>query len=269
LQNKGLVSPISIIKAYENDRLYDYVDDATTKFSLASAFLVEQLAQYLLWYRSAHGNFSNLDKAFTSQVFEQFVPETKSTTGTKEKEETSNLKLRMGDFPKFSGKNPDWPCFYERFSAVCEIQGLSSLLEEDIDHEDKYANDPDYRNKCSTLYSILKNSCAGGHALPKINKFKTIKNGHLAWREMCNSYYAMGDKEDYSAGCLADIMSLTLQPNSSGGAALYCSKWEDLDLKLEEAGHPLDPMQKKTFFLHGIKERKKKIEIYYLDCLEP
>lgn len=42
----------------------------------------------------------------------------------------------MGDFPKFTGKPPDWVTFYEKFSAVFKIQGLFLLLEEDLDHEE-------------------------------------------------------------------------------------------------------------------------------------
>jgi hypothetical protein len=76
------------------------------------------------------------------------------------------------------------------------------LLEEDVEHEGKMIDQPADREKCHQLYSILKNCCASGFALLKINAHKSTKNGYLAWQDHCTQYYAKGDVGSYAAACL-------------------------------------------------------------------
>lgn len=51
------------------------------------------------------------------------------------------------------------------------------------------------------------------------------------------------------------LVNLKLDPHSIGGADKYISKYEDLLLKLEEAGDLLSDSQKTTMFLDGIYDR--------------
>ena len=92
-------------------------------------------------------------------------------------------------------------------------------------------------------------------ALPKINAFKSTKDGHSAWMKLNKHYYAKSNKQAFANMCLQKLMDLKLDSNSIGGPEQYISNYEDLLLKLEEAGDPLTEGQKKTFFLAGIKDR--------------
>ena len=48
-----------------------------------------------------------------------------------------SIKIRVTDYPTFSGKSPAWPAFYEKFTSIAELQGFSTYLQEDPDHESK------------------------------------------------------------------------------------------------------------------------------------
>ena len=128
------------------------------------------------------------------------------------------------------------------------------MLLEDNTHDSKLS-DPLYALKCKQLYSILKHVCAGGIALPKVNRHCHTMDGHLAWQDLCGFFYAKGNLQEYTKACLQQILALTLTTNSVAGVATYISKFEDLALKLEEAGQPITDLQKVTYFLNGIKDR--------------
>lgn len=72
LVNEGLQSLIAIIKAYEHDTLYSYIDEPNSPLSLPFVFLLEQLGQYLIWYCDSYGSFLNLVSTFTKYEFENF-----------------------------------------------------------------------------------------------------------------------------------------------------------------------------------------------------
>ena len=75
--------------------------------------------------------------------------------------------------------------------------------------------------------------------LPKINKFKSTKDGYLAWQKLYKHYYARGNVHSYAKSCLEQLMKLSLTASSVGGVDTYISKFEDLCLKLEECGNSL------------------------------
>ena len=209
LSMKRLKSPATIINAHENERIFTYVD---AKFSEGAALLLDRLAQYLLWYRQDHGDFSKLQDVFTNEAFEAFDPKKVSSSSQgssttaplgETASDSQSLKVRVTDFPTFDGKHVNWTRFYEKFTAVCELHKMDDLLNEDPDHETKMENDPTYRERCNELYSILKACCSTGIALPKINAYKPKKNGYLAWRSLIENYFATGDIQDYAAGCLS------------------------------------------------------------------
>jgi hypothetical protein len=99
----------------------------------------------------------------------------------------------------------------------------------------------------------LKNSCASGLALPKVNTYKSSKDGYSAFQALYKHFYAQGDKQQYANSCLEKIVSLSLLPNSVGGIDAYLSKFEELLLELQDTD-PLTEGQKKTFLLNGIKD---------------
>jgi hypothetical protein len=47
------------------------------------------------------------------------------------------VTVRLSHYPKFSGKTVDWTKFSELFVATAELQGLSDLLIEDKEHQEK------------------------------------------------------------------------------------------------------------------------------------
>ena len=66
------------------------------------------------------------------------------------------------------------------------------------------------------------------------------KNGHSTWLKLCSQqYYAKADVQSYAKACLEQLVKLSLVSNIVGGADSYISKFEELCIKLEEAGSPL------------------------------
>ena len=165
LKTCGLNSPVSIIQTYNSEKIYDLVKPEE-EFLLGDAARIETLAQYLEYYRNANSGFTDLSSRFTTEAFESFDPKkaaSRTATGTAtgstsatNKKNASDIAICTGDFPKFSGKSADWTNFCETFSAVCELKHLEDILEENENHDDLFKDDDEYREKCQTLYSILK-----------------------------------------------------------------------------------------------------------------
>jgi hypothetical protein len=166
------------------------------------------------------------------------------------------VTVRLSDYPKFTGKTVDWTKFSEPFVATAELQGLSDLLIEDNEHQDKFYADPLYKEKCSTIFSILKHSCAGGLAMPNVKEFAKDKDGYKAWQKLYTTFNAKGNVQSYQTELLTKLVCLRLEPNAHGGPEGYISQYQDLIQQLEEAGEPLSKGQKTAFFLTGIQDPK-------------
>ena len=235
----GLKSPNSIIQARQNDLITKSLV-GENKLSLGSAMELKHLSWYCEYYHSTHSSFRGLG-SLTQETFEDFdetrvtIPSRDSTgnstslspipSKTPQTENLGGLKIRIADFPSFTGKNVDWVKFYEKFTAVCKLQGMDSILQENKDHETLFKDDDVYRHKCEQLYSILKSCCASGLALPKVNAYKRTKDGHSAWQSMWKHYYTKGDVSMYAATCLHTFLGLELDTHSHGSADSYISKY--------------------------------------------
>ena len=260
----GYTSPARIVQNYRADYIPLALDEE--KFPQACIGTLAHLAKYLMWYLNAHQNYNNVRTLVTSDSLLTFkdnvLPELLRGTSTSPMMSTGpnesaadSVKIRVSDYPSFSGKTSDWPAFYEKFTSIAKLQGFTDLLVEDETHEQKRQDNPAYVLKCRQLYSILKHVCAGGIALPKVNLYQCTMDGHLAWQKLINHYYARGNLQEYAKACLQQILGLTLTINTVAGVDTYISNFEDLALKLEEAGQPITDLQKVTYFLNGIKDR--------------
>ena len=267
---QGLTNPVSIVSAIDKGKIFLLENK---NISFGTLCVLEQLGLYLKWYRRNHQDFTDLRNYFTNKDFETFDPEllefeSQATTEKRSKdkedatierelEEKTKINLKMSDYPRFTGKKVDWPTFETKFTAACELQGLADLLDrEDSKHDEKFVNDPTYKRQCEILYSLLKNSCAGGMALSKVKAFQKTKNGHKAWIDLYNKYWAESDPNQFYATCLTKLLNLRLTPHSPGGVAKYLSEREAIELQCEELGHPIEEVFGKTCFLDGIHDRK-------------
>ena len=256
----GLDSPSRLMKAQALNTIDTFID--TGKLSPGAQIDLPALAQYIAWYKQDHGKFDNLHIFFSKESFDLFDPNSVLMSSTQNLPASvpattnhSDLKVRINDFPTFSGKTGDWIRFYEKFTSIAELQGFDHLLKENPKHSSRFSTDPNYAHQCHQLYSILKNCCAGGLALPKVNEYKASKDGYLSWQRLCRHYYAKGNVQSYVMSCYEQLQKLALTPNSHGGIDTYISKFEDLTLKIEEAGSKIDSAWKTSMFLSGIKDR--------------
>ena len=253
LLKKGYRSATSILQAYDSERINDLECE---DFPPGSCDVLTRLGAYLKWSKEAHGDFRVLE-TFDPEVFEVFDPEKVRATPTKSPSTDyvpRTMTLKLSEFPHFNGKSHDWPKFYEKFTAVTSIYGLGYLLEERYDHSSRFENDEKYRNHCILLFNALKNSCAGGYALPRVNAFKLEQDGYTAFHSLYNHYHAKGNAQEYANECMQKLLNLTLTYNSAGAMEAYLSKFEELVLELQDKD-PLTEGQKKTFLLNGIKDR--------------
>jgi len=269
LFKNGLRSPSAIIQLYDNGRISTLEGESFPQGLMA---ILEKLALYLKWTNedpSSEG-LTNIKDNLTEESFEAFMPQPSimtqpsspnspvhephymaTSTGTSPK-----ITVRLSDYPKFTGKTVDWTKFSELFVATAELQGLSDLLIKEIEHQDKFDADPLYKEKCSTLFSILKHSCAGGLAMPNVKEFAKDKDGYKAWQKLYTTFNAKGNVQSYQTELLTKLVCLRLEPNTHGGPEGYISQYEDLIQQLEEAGEPLSKGQKTAFFLTGILDPK-------------
>ena len=132
---------------------------------------------------------------------------------------------------------------------------MSSILNENTHHEDDFEKDAVYKEKCEVLFSILKKCCAEGMALYKIKKFDESKDGHKAWRRLCDHYHAFGDVNTYATSLMNQLINLKLEANMNGSVEKYIADFESLLLKLEEAKNLVPEQIAISIFLSGIRDR--------------
>ena len=126
-------------------------------FPKGAAALLEKLTCYLKWYQSINPvTFYMLKTTFTKDAFDMFNPKMVNSKPIKPSQVLDSLKVWIVDFSKSSGKDHEWPAFYKCFTAICNIQGLSELLEEDANHEDKFSSDVAYQEKTCLLFLSLR-----------------------------------------------------------------------------------------------------------------
>ena len=268
LFKNGIRSPSSIIQLFDNGRILTLESESFPQGLIA---ILEKLAMYLktILQDPTSGGLTNLSDTFTEDAFEAFVPQhalklsSSPNSPVHEQHETTRtngnspkVTVRLSDYPKFSGKTVDWTKFSEPFVATAELQGLSDLLIEDKEHQEKIESDPNYKEKCSTLFSILKHSCAGGLAMPNVKEFAKEKDGYKAWQKLYKTFNANGNVQSYQTELLTKLVCLRLERNTYGGSEGYISQYEDLIQNLEEAGEPLSSGQKTASFLSGFQDRK-------------
>lgn len=256
LIKKGYKSPLSILHAYgAGDKIYKLVCD---EFPEGLCDTLHHLGAYFVWHQKAKGELSDFT-SFTLEEFEAFIPEDPKSnqkggatvSGTPTHNTGRPISVKISDYPTFSGKSQDFNQFYEKFTATAELQGIGYLLKPDTDHDNKFLNDPKYKADCAMLYSILKHTCASGHALPKVKALKDTQDGYAVFQTLYNSYYAYGNTEQYASSCLEKLLALKLHATS--GMDAYLSKHENLVLELQGI-NPLTENQKKTILLNGIED---------------
>ena len=151
LINQGLRTPSAIINALIGAHIDKLICD---KFTIGASIQFETLAKYLLWYRNQHGSLQGISENFSKEAFELFdpnkvsieIPESakKSTDKAETTVNQDDFKIKISDYPKFSGKHKDWNRFYEKITAIFELQGMKDLSIEDPNHEDKWKK-PSYQ----------------------------------------------------------------------------------------------------------------------------
>lgn len=227
LFKNGLRSPSAIIQLFDNGRISTLESESFPQGLMA---ILEKLALYLKWTNedpSSEG-LTNIKDSLTEESFEAFMPQPtimkQSSPPNSPVHEPHNMAtltgnstkvtVRLSDYPKFTGKTVDWTKFSEPFVATAELQGLSDLLIEDNEHQDKFYADPLYKEKCSTLFSILKHSCAGGLAMPNVKEFAKDKDGYKAWQKLYTTFNAKGNVQSYQTELLTKLVCIHLEPNT-------------------------------------------------------
>ena len=180
-----------------------------------------------------------------------------STTTQTNHDEKKMVSVKISDYPNFTGKAVDWFRFKEGFEATAEAAGFEDVLEilDHKTHTNQFIHDQDYYEKCKALYAILRKSLAGGMAISKVTKFKSDRDGALAWDALKAYYDQNGNKDVFGQSSLQNLMNLKLEYNSFGGMDKYVNDFELYVTQLVEAEQELTDAQKKTFFLNGIQDR--------------
>ena len=105
------------------------------------------------------------------------------------------------------------------------------------------------------IYAALKKACSNGTASTKVKTSTKSQNGHKVWNRLCKFYEGIDTVEQQVTDITDALTSLKLEYNSGGGFSKYLQRFEKLNLRLAEMNHGLSDLQKKTFFINGIKDR--------------
>ena len=122
LINQGMRTPSAIINALMTSRIDSLISE---NFHIGAASQFDMLAKYLIWYRDKHGSLQGISKNFSKEAFEIFdpnkisIPSVENPKKIDENQASSdNFKIKISDYPKFSGKQKDWNKIYKKITAI-------------------------------------------------------------------------------------------------------------------------------------------------------
>ena len=164
-----------LVILHNADEIKNVFDDETALPMMSRIMLVE-VASFIEGYVTKIGSYDGLenisDEDWDRHVNRRAVlPATTNTQGTLSTTAPASLStaaktnMKLSDFPTFNGKMAQWSTFHTEFTSAARIYKMGDLLKEDINHNNKFTTDNDYKEKCEVLYNLLNRACARGRTL--------------------------------------------------------------------------------------------------------
>jgi hypothetical protein len=165
--------------------------------------------------------------------------------GTRTRGDT-NLKLEAQKIKDFGGAHDDWAKWKSRTECAFSGSGYERVLE-----DSGYATSNIRLNK--VVYSQLASATVDGVAYHLVQKFETTKDGHAAWKNMCEWYDGEAVKSETAVGLRNKIEGLQLTQSSSGSD--YVNKFLAWHRDLEKIqGEGMSASHAVSVFLRNITD---------------
>jgi hypothetical protein len=158
----------------------------------------------------------------------------------------TNLKLEAQKIKDFGGAHDDWTKWKSRTECAFSGSGYERVLE-DVG----YAMAHPRLNK--VVYSQLASATVDGVAYHLVQKFETEKDGHAAWKNMCEWYDGETVKSETAVNLRSKIEGLQLTASVSGSE--YVNKFLALHRDLEKIkGEGMSASHAVSVFLRNITD---------------
>jgi hypothetical protein len=168
----------------------------------------------------------------------------------------TNYGAKLSDYPDFDGKQKSWFKFKKMLVATTGIdkcQDVLSVSDNEI-HNNKRTIDSTYNDHVEHIYNVLVCVTAGSTALSTVKKYKSTKDGALAWKALKDYYDNEGNKEIHDATIILELLDLHLEYNSASGMDNYLHQFEKHLAELQYSNVPLSDELKLTFLFCGIHD---------------
>ncbi len=148
------------------------------------------------------------NRSISGSIDGRSFTESKSTSTAIDANESFRVKL--SEYPTFSGKGHEWRSFKEQFETTCDVAGFDESLltfeeSEEQDHLDRRDEDEEYDTLVTKFFKVLKFITTKGTAKSKVRKFATNKDGVLAYSYFRRYYDLDGDKCVYGTSDLNEV----------------------------------------------------------------
>ena len=257
-ENYGIGTPIRSLLRVKNETLNLLVQNNVINLGEKDTIL-----DFQEWYKREKINHLLYDlddwkRAFNMNTLDEYdfhKEEEKSVVSYTTKNDvtdTSNINVKLSEYPKWDGKHNTWKFFYNKFKATASLAQLDDLL---IMDGDDVATDPYWIKQAKNLYNILVICTSNGLADTMVTKYEDTKNGVHAWQNLYKVYELGGDHTSYVSDNLKDLGTLELHKHSFGGMEKYIADFETLVKNVRKTDkNVLSDIVMLSYFTTGIKD---------------
>ena len=166
-----------------------------------------------------------------------------------------NVKISIGDYPKFSGKAKDWVSFERKFRSTASSHGFDHVLQdEDFEPTDE-VDWRQFQEDSAFIYDAFQNAWADSMNFYLVEQNKKEKNGRKVYMDAKNYFRGEAVKDAILTENMDDLVNTKLTYSTPNGAEGFNNKFNDIVNSLEQQGHVFDPKILKGIYLGNIKDK--------------
>ena len=164
-----------------------------------------------------------------------------------------NVKISIGDYPKFSGKAKDWISFERKFRSTASSHGFDHVLQdEDFEPTDEI-DWRQFHEDSAFIYDAFQNAWADSMNFYLVEQNKKEENGRKVYMDAKNYFRGEAVKDAILTENVDELVNTKLTYSTPNGAEGFNNKFNDIVNSLEQQGHVLDPKILRASPPHPVK----------------
>ena len=152
----------ALVTIYLDNQEERFLNDE--KFPFGACEALRHLGAFIEWFLRGGNSLQKLAvNEVLQDMLESFNPamikpsDDLDRLSKSQENPVSSLKIKLSDYPRFSGKTSDWKAFYESFTSICSFDhGIKDLLKEDEEHEENIVPTSSIKRAVTTYIIYLR-----------------------------------------------------------------------------------------------------------------